>query len=141
MQTETSATFSLIKSQRTLFMVKNTLVIFLQFSDFSNVAPYDIALIKLEKPLKLNKNVKAIDLPKQNSSVEGKVVLSGWGSIQSSGFGTPNNLQKVTLPIVDLETCRESIEALTGSAPLAPSNVCTGPLTGGVSACSVSLNK
>lgn len=104
---------------------------------FRNVAPYDIALLKLEKPLAFNEFVQPIALPEPESTPEGEVTLSGWGSISSSGFGTPNTLQKAELPVVDVKTCKEAIEALTGSAPVAPSNVCTGPLTGGVSACSV----
>lgn len=74
-----------------------------------------------------------------DSLVDGDVILSGWGSISPSGGTMPDTLQKVTLPIVDLETCRKAIESLTGDAPLHPNNVCTGPLTGGVSACSVRL--
>lgn len=48
----------------------------------------------------------------------------------------PNTLQKVDLPLVDLSTCKEAIEKLTGPSPLHETNVCTGPLTGGYSACS-----
>ncbi|KAJ8668204.1 hypothetical protein QAD02_009867 [Eretmocerus hayati] len=101
------------------------------------VAPYDIALLKLESPLKFNKFVKPIALPKKNSQVEGEVILSGWGSVAPSGFGTPNNLQKANLPVVNFESCKEALISVLGqSSPLETSNVCTGPLTGGVSACS-----
>ncbi|XP_023246174.1 trypsin-1-like [Copidosoma floridanum] len=102
----------------------------------NGVAPYDIALLKLERPLVFGELVQPIGLPAPDSQVTSDVVLSGWGSVTSNGFGSPEFLQKVTLPIVDNESCKKAIEALTGSAPVAPSNVCTGPLTGGVSACS-----
>ncbi|XP_031781530.1 trypsin-1, partial [Nasonia vitripennis] len=101
-----------------------------------NVAPYDIALLKLEKPLVYDESVQPIALPKASSDVDGEVVLSGWGSVSSSGMGTPDILQKVKLPVVDLATCKEALERLVGPSPLHESNVCTGPLTGGVSACS-----
>lgn len=105
-----------------------------------NVAPYDIALVKLETPLKLNANVSAIKLPKANSEPSGVVTLAGWGSISlTSNPSYPNVLQKVNLTLVDLPTCKKSIEKLAGPAPLEKTNICTGPLTGGISACSVSL--
>ena len=114
-------------------------VIYNQKKTFNrNVAPFDIALLKLEKPLEFNDWVQPIDLPMRDSSVEGKVILSGWGSTNSHGMTQPNTLMYVDLPIVDLDTCKESIESLTGPSPIHPNNICTGPLTGGVSACSVS---
>lgn len=105
------------------------------------MAPYDIALLKLKAPLKLNDRVKAVKLPEPNSLPNGTVILSGWGSTSTSSFPSyPNALQKVNLTVVDLVTCKRSMEALIGgNAPLHESNVCTGPLGGGISACSVSL--
>lgn len=100
------------------------------------VGPYDIAMLKLAQPLVFDDSVQPIALPEADDMVEGDVVLSGWGSTSSSGYGLPEFLQKVTLPIVDNKTCKQAIERLVGHAPVANSNVCTGPLTGGVSACS-----
>ncbi|XP_051158292.1 trypsin-like [Leptopilina boulardi] len=101
------------------------------------VNPYDIALIKLKKPLTLNKAVNIIKLPKQGSEHTGKVILSGWGSTSTINNAImPDTLQTVKLPLVDLRTCKSAIESLTGPSPLHETNVCTGPLTGGTSACS-----
>lgn len=104
------------------------------------MAPYDIALLKLKAPLKLNDKVKAVRLPEPNSLPNGTVILSGWGSTSTSSLPSyPNALQKVNLTVVDLVTCKRSIEALIGgNAPVYETNVCTGPLSGGISACSVS---
>jgi hypothetical protein len=70
------------------------------------------------------------------------VVLSGWGSTSTSQIPSmPKTLQKAELPVIDFENCKLAFEEMLQSAPLAESNVCTGPLTGGYSACSVSLKK
>ena len=96
-------------------------------------------MIKLKKPLKINNRAAIISLPKANAEHTGDVILSGWGSISSSNNAImPDNLQTVKLPVVDLKTCKNAIEAITGPSPLHESNICTGPLTGGTSACSVS---
>lgn len=108
---------------------------------FRVVAPYDIALLKLETPLVYNEFVKPIELPKQDEPVDSQVTLSGWGSITSNGANAANILQKMNVPIISNEECKENLEELTGAeAPVAPSNVCTGPLTGGTASCSVSCN-
>lgn len=109
-----------------------------------NVAPYDIALLKLKKPLVFNEFVQPIAVPKPESIPEGESTLSGWGSTSSSSSVPvmPNSLQKVELPVVDHDTCKSAIDALNmGENPLHETNVCTGPLTGGISACSVSFLK
>lgn len=105
--------------------------------NFRDVAPYDIALLKLASPLKLNNAVKAISLARSNSP-SGKAVLTGWGSTsRTSTPNMPDKLQTAELPIIDLQTCKNSIEKLTGPSPLHETNICTGPLTGGFSACNV----
>ncbi|CAK9827359.1 unnamed protein product [Anthophora retusa] len=101
-----------------------------------DVAPYDIALLKLAKPLTLGGNVQAINLPKALSEPSGTAVLTGWGSTsKTSSPVMPDKLQTAKLPIIDLTSCKNAIEKLTGPSPLHSTNVCTGPLTGGYSAC------
>ncbi|XP_076679470.1 trypsin-1-like [Andrena cerasifolii] len=102
-----------------------------------NVAPYDIALLKLATPLKLNNFVQPISLPQPNSTPSGTAVLTGWGSTsRTSSPIMPDKLQTAPLPLIDLVTCKSAIEKLTGNSPLHETNVCSGPLTGGYSACS-----
>lgn len=111
------------------------------FLYFSGVAPYDIAMIRLKSSLIFNDNVKKINLPKSNSVPKGNVTLSGWGSVSSSSVAKmPEILQTVNLPIVALNKCKEALEGLIGPSPLHSTNVCTGPLTGGYSACSVRIS-
>ncbi|KAG7188819.1 hypothetical protein KM043_008428 [Ampulex compressa] len=101
------------------------------------VAPYDIALMKLASPLKFNSAVQPIDLPKEDSLPSGIVVLSGWGSISRTHVpNMPETLQHVNMTIVNLADCKKSVEEISGPSPLHPTNVCTGPLYAGISACS-----
>ncbi|KAL2725897.1 transmembrane protease serine 9-like [Vespula maculifrons] len=101
------------------------------------VAPFDIALVKLKTPLKLSKSVSFIKLPKYGSIPKGNVTLSGWGSVSTTSIAKmPDVLQKAILPTVDLDKCKEALYNIIGPSPLHDTNVCTGPLTGGYSACS-----
>jgi prostasin len=47
----------------------------------------------------------------------------------------PDILQKVTKPIVPFAECEAAVGG-PGATPLHSSNLCTGPLTGGIGACS-----
>ncbi|XP_076227354.1 transmembrane protease serine 9 [Nomia melanderi] len=101
-----------------------------------NVAPYDIALLKLEKPLLLTKAVQVVNLPLSGNVPTGVATLTGWGSTsRSNNPNMPDKLQTADLPLVEWNTCKKAIEQLVGPSPLHSTNVCTGPLTGGYSAC------
>ncbi|KAK1122190.1 hypothetical protein K0M31_009416 [Melipona bicolor] len=102
-----------------------------------DIAPYDIALLKLATPLRLNSAVKAIDLP-QSLVVKNKtVILTGWASTSKAITPVlPDRLQVAELPIVDYQTCKQSIDSLTGPSPVDSTTICTGPLTDSLSACS-----
>ncbi|XP_043505707.1 prostasin-like [Polistes fuscatus] len=101
------------------------------------VNPYDIALLKLSAPLNLNSAVSPIKLPVAGSIPSGTSVLSGWGSISTSSIAEmPDILQKANLPLITISTCRQAMNKVIGSTPLHETNICTGPLTGGYSACS-----
>ncbi|XP_067003439.1 trypsin-1 [Anabrus simplex] len=98
------------------------------------VGPNDIALMKLQSPLTFNAAVAPISLPAPNAIPTGEAILSGWGSTsQSNSPSMPNILQTATLPLLDYNDCANAVGS---DGPLAPTNVCTGPLTGGYSACS-----
>lgn len=86
--------------------------------------------------------VQPIRLPSVPSSTPtGKGTLTGWGSTSKTNNPImPTKLQTVDLPLIDLAACKKAIEKLTGPSPLHETNICTGPLTGGFSACSVSIS-
>jgi prostatin (serine protease 8) len=101
------------------------------------VGPYDIGLLKLKTPLKLTDRVQAIELASPESDPTGEAWLCGWGSTSRSAFpDMPSKLQQVKMEYLDRATCHEAVKRLTGSSPVHETNVCTGPLDEGISACS-----
>ncbi|KAK2581749.1 hypothetical protein KPH14_002228 [Odynerus spinipes] len=103
------------------------------------VAPYDIALMKLEEPFELNPFVSTVLLPYPESIPDGEAMLTGWGSIGRTRFPeNPEILQVAILPILDYDLCKSTLEESLrheGRNPLHSTNICTGPLDGSLSAC------
>lgn len=61
--------------------------------------------------------------------------LAGWGS--TGGQGGATILQKATKATITREECRDAINDMGFDGNLVDdTNLCTGPLTGGVAACS-----
>ncbi|KXJ73384.1 hypothetical protein RP20_CCG015992 [Aedes albopictus] len=101
------------------------------------VNPSDVGLMRLQSYLNFNAFVQAATLQPGGSHAQpGPATLAGWGSTSTTTVPSmPAILQKVVKPIIDYDTCTEA-NGGPGNSPLGPTNVCTGPLTGGVSACS-----
>lgn len=100
------------------------------------VGPDDLAILRIVVPITFNERVRAVRMPVANSIPTGPAVLSGWGATTSGGGGMPNILQKTSKPVITLESCRNAIFGLNLNGDLVDdTNLCTGPLTGGVSAC------
>nr|DAA64587.1 TPA_exp: chymotrypsin 12 [Locusta migratoria] len=99
------------------------------------VAINDIAVFLLSSSLTLGDNVQAISLPTAGAVPTGgsTATLSGWGST-STGIlpSLPDILQYVDVTVIEISECSE----LLGESVLNDDNVCTGPVTGGISACS-----
>ncbi|XP_076167242.1 trypsin-1-like [Ptiloglossa arizonensis] len=104
------------------------------------VAQHDIALLKLERPLKLNKLVAPVKLPTQNERQIGEAVLSGWGSISKKIIPVlPTVLQKAIVPILNNDDCLAELTAqeVIGQKPeLFETQVCSGSAGKEISACS-----
>ncbi|XP_024935537.1 trypsin isoform X2 [Cephus cinctus] len=103
------------------------------------VAPHDIALMKLERPFDLNPFVSTVSLPYPEIIPTGDAMLTGWGSIgRTRAPENPEILQAAILPILDYNTCKHALDKALrqdGPNPLHPTNICTGPLDGSLSAC------
>jgi len=100
------------------------------------VAPYDIAILKLRTPLVFNKRVSAVNLPKQNEVRVGIAVLSGWGSVSKELFPVlPKVLQKVSIPLLDSESCQEKFPKGPDTPKVYDTQICTDAV-GEISACS-----
>uniref|UniRef100_A0A1A9Z3Q5 Lectizyme n=1 Tax=Glossina pallidipes TaxID=7398 RepID=A0A1A9Z3Q5_GLOPL len=98
------------------------------------INPYDIALIHTEKPFKFDKYVQPARLPEINSIPIGYGRLYGWGNMSMTRQPRyPHKLQKADMPILDYQLSEEILNA--SGMQLHETNLCTGPLTGGVSIC------
>lgn len=97
------------------------------------VGPHDIALILIQQPFVFSHTVGPILLPNADQIHSGNVTLFGWGSTSSTFYPIyPNILQTVSKPIIPMDVCMDQF----GETPVHENNVCTGPLSGGISACS-----
>ncbi|XP_076057513.1 trypsin-1-like [Oratosquilla oratoria] len=68
-------------------------------------ASNDISLLKLVKPLEINKYVEGI--PLETDVASGDCQVTGWGAL-SEGGSYPSVLQKVTVTIVSDKECRDA---------------------------------
>lgn len=96
------------------------------------VGPFDIGMIHVAPAFTFNVYVSPIALPPAGYIHSGLATLHGWGSTSNTGTPSfPSILQTVTKPIIPIAQC-----FAVGGASVHATNVCTGPLTGGISACS-----
>lgn len=93
------------------------------------LGPNDIALIQLDYPLTMTSSVSVAKIPKEGTQqdIVGWATLYGWGSIAPAQYVMPNALQTMTVPIVNIETCRQLLSAF---AMVTDKAVCTGNLLG-----------
>ena len=100
--------------------------------------------MEAERPFLLNPFVSTVSLPYPNTIPDGEAMLTGWGSIgRTRVHEKPGNLQAAVLPIIDYDVCKRAIARslkLKEKNPLHPTNICTGPLNGSLSACKVLFN-
>ena len=105
----------------------------------------DIGMIKLKTPLKFNERVSKIELPKKDCIHEGNAILAGWGRINPENPTRAKILQTVTMPIIERVRCNTIMEQYFRDNfkdvknPVHETNMCTGPLTGGISGCTVRI--
>ncbi|KXJ21989.1 CUB and peptidase domain-containing protein 1 [Exaiptasia diaphana] len=91
----------------------------------------DIALLKLEKPVTLDKYTNLVCLPPRavDIATDSKCWITGWGTL-SSGGSQPETLQQAEVPIVSPATCQNSYPNMIDKTM-----VCAGLKKGGVDAC------
>ena len=124
---------------------------------------YDIAMLKLKHPLKLNANISKVHLPKSGSDPKGIVSVAGWGETSSDPLKSmpAEILQTVDLMIIadnhlcqmlvdkhfhksieenfrDLMTEENKKELKKIKILVSKTSICTiGPLIGGKGTCQV----
>ncbi|XP_059617454.1 trypsin-1-like [Phlebotomus argentipes] len=99
------------------------------------IAPFDLAMLHLEYPLQLSATVSVAQLPAPGEVFRGDAEIFGWGSTASDlSSSFPAKLQRATLPLLAWDEC-QAIMGGPDATPLHSTNICTGPLDGGLSAC------
>ena len=71
--------------------------------NYGVVASYDsdVCLLLLAGSFEFNDVVAAVNMPDQGEEYTGDAVVSGWGTLHSGDFLLPQDLQFVTVPLVD----------------------------------------
>ena len=102
-----------------------------QHEDYSSfLLTNDIALLMIAEPLTFDDNVQAVGMPSQGQDSTGDSLITGWGTT-SEGGDSSDILQKVIVPIVSDDDCRESY----GEDEIFDSMICAGVPEGGIDAC------
>uniref|UniRef100_A0A2A4J497 Peptidase S1 domain-containing protein n=1 Tax=Heliothis virescens TaxID=7102 RepID=A0A2A4J497_HELVI len=106
------------------------------------IGPYDVAVFSTVSPFRFTKYVQPVNLPINYKANGGPMKLAGWGVLKTTVFipALPSKLQEVKVTYIPYEECYQAIEKLKEDYEENPldrnANICTGPITGGVAACS-----
>merc|ERR1711970_1444454 len=95
----------------------------------------DACLLKLKESLEWTDFVKPIALPAagQDTPAGTECTVTGWGTLNEGGFGLPNVLHKVTVPVVSDEDCNAAYNA--NGYEVADSMICAGLPEGSKDSC------
>lgn len=131
--------------QRGGFLRSIKKIIVHEFFNMPTLYNNDIALVILKYPLMFTRSVQQIDLIFFNEQLEDNtnVTVSGWGSRElPDDPDLPDQLQAVTVPIVNWDTCVERYEEeMPPQFAITENMVCAGFLEeGGRDSCQVSKN-
>jgi len=96
----------------------------------------DIAVLKLDKPIKFNENVSPARLPRKGETVDDALLgtVAGWGLTQEGGFDTSNILMQVGIPTMNSENCANMYSA-EGVTIDEDAMLCGGYKQGGKDSC------
>ncbi|XP_063629540.1 transmembrane protease serine 11B-like protein [Cydia splendana] len=96
-------------------------------------ADYDFALVRLDRPMPIGRNIAVLNLPSQEYLIKpGDIlIVSGWGSTHETGAGhIPERLRFVPVPAMRLSQCQSAYRFY-----ITPRMMCAGYATGGKDAC------
>ncbi|CAH0604851.1 unnamed protein product [Chrysodeixis includens] len=106
------------------------------------IGPYDIGVFGTSAPFFFNKFVQPVKLPLNYKMDGDSMKLAGWGALKTTIFipDLPSRLQEVKVTYMTYQQCHDAIDNLLEYGEVNPldeeANMCTGPITGGVAACS-----
>uniref|UniRef100_A0A4W4F4I9 Transmembrane serine protease 4a n=1 Tax=Electrophorus electricus TaxID=8005 RepID=A0A4W4F4I9_ELEEL len=97
----------------------------------ADVSDYDLAMMRLSKPVTMGVSVRPVCLTTYDLGLRGgaPLVVTGWGTLQENGQPA-STLQKAKIPLIDEAQC----SAIYG-ASLTSRMLCAGYLQGKVDAC------
>lgn len=93
----------------------------------------DIALVKLADTVKFNNFLRPACLWQNNYVQVPKAIATGWGYLAYEAGETSDELMKVYLDILDLNTCRNAYD--DGALKITNTQICAGVLSGGSDTC------
>ncbi|CAL8122492.1 unnamed protein product [Orchesella dallaii] len=100
-------------------------------NDRSDTPIYDIAILKLKKPLKLTDRVAPLSIPPEKFVVKGNGTVTGWGRKELNGT-IINRMRKVDIPFLELKSCKKLFKWVVH---VNDDMVCTGTEEGNVTPC------
>lgn len=93
--------------------------------------------MQLKSELSFNENVQPINLPLPNQQFSGLAVLSGWGVNSLESPSPALTLQTTEAELIGYKKCQELMSNFPEDFHYVDeTNICSGPLTGGIAACS-----
>jgi len=98
---------------------------------------YDVAVLKLDRPIRYAPHIVPICLPKKNElTMEGtEAMVSGWGARDPNSDKRPKYLQAVDVQVVDSERCENWHKAKKIDLTLYEDMMCAGHKEGKKDAC------
>ncbi|GFG33313.1 hypothetical protein Cfor_04050, partial [Coptotermes formosanus] len=98
---------------------------------------FDLALLRLSRPVSYRENILPICLPRHDASFWGQMgVVAGWGKTDTTYGKTGTNiLQKATVPILSDTECLQWHEHKNINLELHPEMFCAGHSDGHMDAC------
>ncbi|XP_065356976.1 trypsin-1-like [Calliphora vicina] len=97
-------------------------------------SPYDIGLVYTSQAFTWSNAVAPITLPASGTTPTGNALLYGWGSISTTSTPDyPSTLKVATVSIISQSSCESALGSQ--GANVHDTNLCTGPLTGGIGIC------
>ncbi|XP_040181956.1 transmembrane protease serine 5 [Rana temporaria] len=95
---------------------------------------YDIALMKLDKPLNYSDSIRPVCLPQydQDLAAGSECWVSGWGYTHPDNTHMPRILKEAMLPLISTKKCNSSC---IYNGDITPRMLCAGYLDGKVDAC------
>ncbi|XP_075135100.1 transmembrane protease serine 5 [Leptodactylus fuscus] len=95
---------------------------------------YDIALMKLEKPLNYSDSIRPVCLPQyeQDLPAGSECWVSGWGHTHPDNTHMPRSLKEAMVPLISTKKCNSSC---IYDGEITPRMLCAGYIDGKVDAC------